>query len=135
MVNNKENEAKEEWSNLMDNAARERRLLLELGGRLEAFGVAVRLRANSQEHVYQVTIKMARYDEQETMMLVKAVGPEGPLLAFHAARLPVDCITSYPGRLAAGKVRWKADDYPPDKYDEISKYLQKRAEYLRERGW
>jgi len=68
-------------------------------------------------------------------MLVKAVGEEYPVIAFHSGRTMVSTLLSWTARVRAGKVVWKQDEFPPGNYDAIEAYIRGEVEHVRKTWW
>lgn len=129
MDNNENERGLDEQLRLATPEASTRRILMEWGMQIEAFGEAVRLREDQPRQVYNIQLRAITRNGQDVLMLVKAVGEEGPLIAFHSGTSMRNAILTWPARLNAGRIAWREDEYPPDKYDEIKKYINSELEY------
>lgn len=63
-------------------------------------------------------------------MMVKAVIDGDPVIAFHSGRTMVECIRTWAARLNAGKITWREDEYPPNKFERVVAFAQKEALYF-----
>lgn len=109
------------------------RALLDLGKGLQAFGISLRWLKQRPPHVYNIQFRQPIREMQETLMLVKAVSEDGPVIAFHSDASVVACIHSWSTRLSAGRIKWREDEYPPSNYEQIKAFILKEVEYFAER--
>lgn len=118
-----------------DNVTREARMLIEKGEQLEALGENLRWLPDRWPYVYNIQCRAAIRDNAEAMLLVKAVGEGGPLIAFHSSLTIAGALATYAARARAGKVKWKEDEYPPKNYAEISAGVIDQVEHVRKTWW
>lgn len=114
---------------------REARMLLEKGEQIEALGEHLRWVPGRWPHIYNVQCRAAIRDDSEAMMLIKAVGESGPLIAFHSAVTIVGTLVTFTSRARAGKVTWKVDEHPPKNYEEIAAGVLDQVEHIRKTYW
>ncbi len=105
-------------------SARELRFLEGLGADVEALGESLRWIPGREPLVYNIQLRAGVREQQDVLMLVKAVGEGGALVAFHSGRTMIDALLSWPGRLRAGKVNWKQDEYTPTNYEGIERFIK-----------
>lgn len=110
--------------------ARDQRYIIELGIDIEAFGESLRWLPERQPYVYQIQLRAPVRDEQDWSMLIKASEESEPVIAFHSGRTAPEAIRTYARRLRAGKLKWREDEYPPDKFAEIAQYIEKWVEHI-----
>lgn len=106
------------------------RYMLGLGEDIEALMECLRWLPGRQPYVYQIQLRAPMRDQQDWLMLIKGVGEEGPVIAFHSGRTPAECMLTYPPRMRAGKLTWREDEYTPDKYPEIAEHIQNHIRHM-----
>lgn len=116
-------------------SAREARVLHEWGAGFEAFCRTLDWKGTRQQHVYQVQVRAPVREGADWLLMVKAVGEEHPLIAFHTGEGALQVILSWGSRFEAGKIQWKEDGFPPEKYDEIEAFIREALQYKASRGW
>ncbi len=129
MDSNGNEELPSTYSGQYGSQAAMQRIFFAMGARLESFGQSVRWDRHDKVLVYNVQLRAAIREQQDVLMMVKGVGPDGPVIAFHSDRTMIDCIESWPARLNAGKISWKEDEFPPKNYQQIMIYAIAQLEY------
>lgn len=118
----------------IEQSAWQERHLITWGLDVEALGETLRRLPNRWPFVYNVQLRLPIRDNADVLMLVKAVGEGGPVIAFHGGRTMVTALITWPARVRAGKVEWREDIYPPGNYAEIEDYILKEVEYFEKTG-
>ncbi len=110
-------------------SARESRIMVEWGLEVEALKETLRHVPGRMPFVYNLQLRAPVKDTHGYLMLIKAVGESGPVVAFHSDRTLVDCLLTYAPRVRAGKIEWREDEFPPSNFDEIAEYILDEVEY------
>lgn len=106
------------------------RILVEMGMKVEAFGQAVRHLKQRPPHVYNIQLRSPVRTSHDVLMLVKAVGESGPVIAFHTGATMAEAVLTWASRLNAGRIKWREDDYPPSNYEEIAGFIEAEVEFF-----
>lgn len=109
-----------EFNDFEPSAAAVSRFYVEHGERLQNLEFMLTWRVKAQLFVYKLEVRWPLTQEGDLLCILKAVSTEGPLIAFHSDRTIVAVLGSLSGRLRAGKLKWRVDEYPPTNYEEIA---------------
>lgn len=82
--------------------------------------------ANARERelfVYSIQVRYPSKEYPSFSAVVKALTPEGPVIAFHNGYQLLEALLGIGQRIRAGNLEWRNDDYPPDDWAERLAYM------------
>ncbi len=107
-----------------------RKWLLELGTGVERTCRLLNSNDGKRHHIYEWRIKEKLGASAGVLVMLKAYGDNGPLIAFHQDSSHLQAIMNIGNRSANGSLDFVPDAYPPKDYDKaVVEYLA-RIEYF-----
>lgn len=107
------------------NEAAATRWMQELGLQVEGFGHMLRHPTETRPFVYECRFDLLPVKANDSLLVLKGFGQEGPLCAFVNGGAFVGLMRTGEGLLKSGKLKWYEDKYAPANYQErVVRYLK-----------
>lgn len=108
-----------------------RRWFMELGEGFESTCRMMNAQDGLRYHIYEVRVREKTGNAQGVLLLLKAFGEAGALIAFHQDNSLLQAFINVGKRLANGSIEFEEDAFPPKDYDVRAKAHSKEMEYFR----
>lgn len=81
-------------------------------------------------HVYEIRAKQKSGSNGGTLLMLKAFGDDGPVIAFHHDNTFYSAFLTVGERLRNGSLQFQTDDWPTKNYEGQALLHQKEVEYF-----
>lgn len=111
-----------------------RRWLFDLGRGVEQTCRLMRIADGDHYYVYELRIREKQGFTGGVLLMLKAFGEDGPLIAFHQDNSVLQALCNVGDRLRNGSLPFQEDAFPAKDYEERVKVYREQLEYMKGKG-
>ena len=122
------------YDDFAQSAESVRRWMYDVGKSFEKFCRLTRTSDGTRFHVYEVRVREKTGYQGGVLLMLKAFGENGAVIAFHSDNSVLQAFISTAERLENGSLMWEVDQYPPKDYEERSLAFTRELSYKVEKS-